>query len=473
MGAETDKLYEVDQEFRDSISTVDEDGRRVWVYPKKPTRGKYLKGREFVTYILMAILFAVPFIKIDGHPFFLFNLFERKFILFGVPFWPQDFYLLALGFIAFVVFIVLFTVSFGRIFCGWVCPQTIFMEMVFRRIEYWIEGDANKQKKLDKAPWNSEKVYKKGLKHSIFLMISFLISHMLMSYLIGIDRTLELIRQPPSEHLSGFIALMVFTVIFYWVFSYFREQACIAVCPYGRLQGVFVVKETIAVMYDWVRGEKRGKVKKNQDRSDLGDCIDCNLCVHVCPTGIDIRNGTQLECVNCTACMDACDYVMKKVDKPEGLIRYASYDSIEKGTQKIFTARKRAYTVVLTLIVGLLTFFLLTRSDVETTILRVPGKLYHKQENGNISNLYNVQFVNKTFDDIDLEFRILDMPYARLKRVGDQPLHVKANELLDVIYFIDIPPGEIKKMTTVVRLGVFENGKQIQTLKTKFLGPAM
>ncbi|MBY0433272.1 MAG: cytochrome c oxidase accessory protein CcoG, partial [Cyclobacteriaceae bacterium] len=314
-------LYQFDEEFRNTLATVDAEGKRVWMYPKKPS-GIHHRWRVAVSVFFLSLLFAGPFIKVQGRPFMLINIFERKFILFGHVFWPQDFFLLALTLITFFVFIILFTVAFGRIWCGWACPQTLFMEMVFRKIEYWIEGDANEQRRLNKAPWTANKILKKSGKQLAFLLIAILIAHTVMAYLIGIDQVRLIVTQSPLEHLPGFLGLTAFTFIFYGVFAYFREQACIVVCPYGRLQSVLLVKDSIVVAYDWLRGEPRGKLKKNQVAEGHGDCIDCKLCVHVCPTGIDIRNGTQLECVNCTACIDACDDVMLKINKPKGLIRY-------------------------------------------------------------------------------------------------------------------------------------------------------
>lgn len=463
-------LYQFDQEFKDTIATVDEKGKRVWVYPKKPS-GRFHKLRILVTVVLLGILFAGPFITIGGRPFLLLNIFERKFVILGQAFWPQDFFLLALLLITFFVFIILFTVVFGRVWCGWACPQTLFMEMVFRKIEYWIEGDANQQRKLDKSPWNFEKIRKRALKHFIFIAISLLISHTVMAYLIGIDQVKEIVSQPPSEHWAGFIGLMAFTGVFYWVFSWFREQACVAVCPYGRLQGVLLDKKSIAVMYDWLRGEPRGKLKKGDVQEEKGDCIDCKLCVHACPTGIDIRNGTQLECVNCTACIDACDDVMLKINKPKGLIRYSSHDAIKQGKQKLFTPRVAAYTVVLTLLVGIFAFSLATRSDIETTVLKVPGQLYQKTEDGDITNLYNVQFVNKTFEDITLELKIEDAPEVTISKVGEGEMLVPANGLAEGVYFIKMPQGNVKSAKTALTIGVYANGKRIDKTATKFLGP--
>jgi cytochrome c oxidase accessory protein FixG len=452
------------------MATVDEKGRRVWVYPKKPS-GRYHTARIIVTIVLLTIFFAGPFLKIGGQPFLLLNLFERKFVVFGQAFWPQDFFLLALTLITLFVFVILFTVVFGRIWCGWACPQTLFMEMVFRKIEYLIEGDANEQRKLNQEPWTGEKIFKKGLKQFIFLGISIIISHIAMAYLIGIEEVKTIISQSPTEHMAGFIGLVAFTGIFYGVFAYFREQACIAVCPYGRLQGVLLVKDSIVVAYDWLRGEPRGKLKKGEVDTTKGDCIDCKLCVHVCPTGIDIRNGTQLECVNCTACIDACDEVMVKVGKPKGLIRYASYNSIKDGIQKLITPRVIGYSMVLLALISFLSFMVATRSDIETTVLKVPGTLFQRADDGTISNLYNVEFVNKTFEEKTLEMKIESPPEAMLSKVGEQSIVVPAGEMLKGVYFIKIPADQVKESKTVVILGVYSEGKRLETVKVKFIGP--
>lgn len=466
-----ENIYQYEEEFRDGISTVDAEGKRVWVYPKKP-KGWYHNARIWVTLILLSTLFSGPFITINEQPFLLINIFESRFVILGNVFWPQDFFLLALSLVIFFVFIILFTVVFGRVWCGWACPQTLFMEMVFRKIEYWIEGDANQQRKLDKGPWNSKKIRKKGLKHFVFIVISILIAHTTMAYIIGIDQVKEIVSKPPAENLAGFIGLTVFTAIFYWVFAYFREQACTVVCPYGRLQGVLLDKNSIVVGYDFKRGEERGRLQKNQIQEGKGDCIDCKLCVHACPTSIDIRNGTQLECVNCTACIDACDDVMLKINKPKGLIRYTSYNAIREGAAKIFTPRVAGYSVVLVALVSLLSFFVLTRSDIETTILRVPGMLYQKTDDGMISNLYNVQFVNKTFDPVMLDLRLEGWPNATIEKIGGDEINVAGGELIEGIFMIKIPQEEINKPSFVVELGLYSEKKKIEELDTKFLGPA-
>ena len=466
-----DNLYEYDAEYRDSIATVDAEGKRIWVYPKKPS-GQNHNWRVVVSVVLLSILFACPFIEMNGKPFMLFNIFERRFIILGQVFWPQDFFLLALTLITLFVFVILFTVAFGRIWCGWACPQTLFMEMVFRKIEYFIEGDANAQRKLDNAPMDLNKILKKGSKHIIFFAISIVIAHLLMAYLISVDQVVEIVTQSPTEQMAGFIGLFVFTAIFYGVFARFREQACIVVCPYGRLQGVLLVKDSIVVAYDWLRGEPRGKLKKQAVEAEKkGDCIDCKLCVHVCPTGIDIRHGTQLECVNCTACIDVCDDVMLKINKPKGLIRYSSHTAIEQGTQKLFTARIAGYTVVLIALLSLLMYFIFTRADIEMTVLKAPGTLYTKTADGLITNLYNIEFVNKTFEDIPVELKIESPSNAVLSKVGISAIIVPKESMYKGIFMVKMPEQEISSMRMIVQLGVYQNGKKIETATAKFIGP--
>lgn len=465
-----ENLYEFDEEYRDTIATVDDKGKRIWVYPKKP-EGKFHNRRIFVSLVLLTLLFGLPFVKVDGDPFLLIDVFERKFFIFGIHLWPQDFHILALSMISLVIFIVLFTVVFGRVWCGWACPQTIFMEMIFRKIEYWIEGNTAKQRKLDAAPWNLDKIIKKVSKHLIYIFISFLISHTLLSYIIGLEKLKEVVSQPPTENLVGFLALMVFTGFFYFVFSVLREQVCVAICPYGRLQGVFLGNNSIAVIYNWLRGEPKGRLKKGKVQENKGDCIDCKLCVHVCPTGIDIRNGTQLECVNCTACIDACDEVMDKINKPRGLIKYASYSGIKEGNSKIFTSRVIAYSAVLTLLVSVVAFMLFTRTDIEATILKVPGQLYQEKPNNRISNLYNIQFINKTTSDVEMELKIKGYEDATIMRVGEEQLIINAGSRLDAVFFIEMARKNINSMKTVLQVQLITDGEVVDEINTNFVGP--
>ncbi len=473
--AEVKDLYEeqdvAEETFRDHLATMDEKGKRLWVYPKKP-KGRFTNYRNLVSYFLLIVLIGGPFIKIDGQPLLLLDILERRFIIFGQVFWPQDFFLFVIGMITSVVFIILFTVVFGRIFCGWICPQTIFMEGVFRKIEYWIEGDYMAQKKLDKLPWNRKKIIKKTSKHFLFIVVSAVIMHTFMAYLVGIEKMWEIIDEGPIENTGGFIAMIVMTGLFYGVFSKMREQVCTTICPYGRLQGVLLDRQSIVVAYDHERGENRSKFRKNEDREAVGkgDCIDCKQCVYVCPTGIDIRNGTQLECVNCTACIDACDSIMDRIGKPRGLVRYASEQNIADKIPFKFTGRMKAYTAVLLILTGVLISLLIIRSDFETTILRTPGMMFQEREDGMITNLYQLKMVNKTNVAMDIRLQLLD-PKGSIELVGSD-IRLDEQGIGEGAFFVAIHPDNLEKMSSQVVIGVFSGDKMVEKVKTKFLGPA-
>ena len=465
-----------DQEhFRDSIGTINEEGKRSWVYPKKPV-GKLYEYRKLVSYVLLIFLFGAPFIHINGNQFLMFNVLERRFNIFGFPFWPQDFHLFVIIMITGVVFVVLFTVAFGRLFCGWICPQTIFMEMVFRRIEYWIEGDRGKQMRLDKMPWNAEKLRKRSIKWSIFFVISFLIANVFLAYLIGSERLIQYITDGPANHLGTLISLLIFTSVFYFVFAWFREQVCIIVCPYGRLQGVLLDNKSIVVAYDHKRGEKeagRAKFKKSEDRAATGkgDCIDCSQCVQVCPTGIDIRNGTQLECVNCTACIDACNQMMEAVNLPKDLIRYASEEHIEKKSKFTFNARLKGYTAVLVILLGVLTGMLFLRNDVEATVLRLPGQLYEHKGEGIISNVYTYKLINKTTKEIpEVHFELISHK-GIIRVVSHDRIQVPEQGLAEGTLFIEVDSHELEDEKEKLKIGVYSEDQLIETTTTVFLGP--
>ncbi len=465
----------MEENFRDSIGTITADGKRAWVYPKKPS-GRFLEYRKYVSYGLLLFLFAAPFVKINGNQFLMFNVLERRFNIFGFPFWPQDFHLFVISMILGVIFIALFTVAFGRIFCGWICPQTIFMEMVFRRIEYWIDGDRGAQMRLQKAPWTAKKIRKRVLKWTIFFIISFLIANIFLAYLIGSDRLLQYIVDGPLAHLGTIIPLLIFTAVFYFVFAWFREQVCIIACPYGRLQGVLLDDRSIVVAYDHKRGEGpsgRKKFRKNEDREALGhgDCIDCFQCVHVCPTGIDIRNGTQLECVNCTACIDECDHIMESINRPKGLIRYASEREITHNEKFRFTARMKGYAAVLTILVGVLVGMLFLRNDLEANIFRLPGQLYERKANNMISNVYTYKLVNKTTETIEnVSFKLLSHN-GNINMVSNDTFKVPAQDLAEGTLFIEINNAALTGDKDKLEIGVYSGGELIETTVTQFLAP--
>lgn len=480
------------EEYRDSIATVDKHGKRIWLYPKKP-KGRFTNARNYVSWILLAILFGLPWIKVNGDPIMLFNVIDRKFIVMGLHFGPQDLYLFVLAMLTFMIFIALFTVVFGRLFCGWVCPQTIFMENVYRKIEYFIEGDANAQKRLNKGPWTTQKYFKKILKHIIFFFIAVLIANTFLSYIIGVDEVKKIILEPISMHVSGFIAMLIFSAIFYGVFAWMREQVCVAVCPYGRMQGVLLDESSIVVAYDYLRGEPRGKIKKKKALKKnplkdiqnkitaqpetiiaesspikLGDCIDCKLCVQVCPTGIDIRNGTQLECVNCTACIDACDEVMEKINRPLGLIRYDSEKGIREGNKKIITPRVLAYSAVLALLILIQGFLLTQRTDVDVLLLRAPGTLYQEIDDTYIRNVYNYQIRNNSSKILPVDLRLKGVE-GKIKFVGAPPM-TKKNGNTKGVLFLDYPIGKVKESKTEVEIEVIVEGEIMKVVTTNLLG---
>ena len=463
-----------DEAFRDTIGTIDEGGNRKFIFPKKPS-GKFYDYRKIVTYVLLAILIANPFIKINGNQFMMFNVMERRFNIFGFPFWPQDFYLFVISMLVGVVFIILFTVVFGRIFCGWICPQTIFLEMVFRRIEYWIDGDRGAQSRLARQDWNAEKIRKRLTKWTIFFLISFGIANVFLAYLVGSDTLFLMIEEGPIKQSSNFIALLIFTSVFYFVFVWFREQVCIIACPYGRLQGVLLDNKSINVAYDFVRGEKetgRAKFNKKEDRAltGKGDCIDCHQCVHVCPMGIDIRNGTQLECTNCTACIDECDTIMETVGLPKGLIRYASENEIAKKEPFKFTARMKGYTAVLFILLSVFIGMLFLRTNVEAIILRLPGQLFqHKGDK--ISNVYTYKIVNKTMKDYnDIHFKLIDQK-GEIKNVGKEHFKIQKEGISQGTLFIEINEVLLESDKTKVKIGLYNGKELLETTTTNFLSP--
>jgi len=461
------EIKENSEEFRDSISTVSKSGKRIWVYPKKP-KGPYHTARSILAVFLLLFLFIMPFVKVNGHPFILLNLLERKFILFGLAFGPHDFYLFVIAFISLVIFIVLFTAIFGRIFCGWICPQTIFMEMVFRKIEFLIEGDAQQQRKLKEEPWTASKIIKKSAKQLIFFSLSFLIANVFLAFIIGVDELYAIVSVSPIYHLTGFIAICLFSGAFYFVFAFFREQACTIVCPYGRLQGVLLDKNSLVVAYDNVRGEPRGKLTR-QEESKNGDCIDCKLCVDVCPTGIDIRNGIQLECVNCTACIDACDGVMMKIKKPKGLIRYDSLNGIQEGKRFKITPRIISYSIVLIILLSVFTTLLLNRTDYTVNVLRTPGMLYQDQPGNKISNLYNLYIINKKFDNVNLRLQLLNVP-GEIKILGEE-LNLRSQQVYEGRFMILLDRNKLDKtlINIPISIGMYEGNKEIKIVKTSFL----
>jgi cytochrome c oxidase accessory protein FixG len=464
------------ESFRNTLYNIDLDGNRSKIYPHNP-RGRYTTARRAVSVFLLAFFFAAPFVKVQGMQFLQFNILERIFILFGIVFFPQDFPIIVLGALTLVVSIVLFTSVFGRLWCGWMCPQTVFLEMVFRRIEFAIEGSGIKQQLFEASALTPKKVMRKVLKHGIFFAISVLIANTFLAYIIGSDAVLRLVRESPALHPAGFSSLILFSTVFYAVFARFREQACIVVCPYGRLQSVFVDRDTVLVTYDTQRGEPRGKFTKADKEAVLsggtipssrGDCIDCGRCTHVCPTGIDIRNGIQMECVNCTACMDACDEIMSKIAKPKGLIRYTSQNSMESGRRYRLTTRVKAYAAVWLVLMLSFGYLFARRPMTDVLILRQPGTLMQTTATGEKINFYVMNVVNKSTAALPLTIECSSHPEAKLTLLGDISDVPRVSER-SIRFILALPSSRVTPGDMPVTFVVKQQGTVIHSVTSRFL----
>ena len=465
--------------FRNHIPTVDEHGKRIWIYPRKPPTGKtaatgtinWYRLRTYFSWFLLALMVAGPFIRIGGNPLLMFNIVERRFSIFGRMFWPQDLNIFAVFMVTAFIMIVLGTAVFGRIWCGWACPQTVLMEMVFRKIEYFFEGDPAGQKKLTKMPWNGEKIRKRGLKLAVFFLISFFVANWLLMYIIGSEAWITLVTDDPRRHIKGLVFILIFTFVFFMIFARFREQACTFICPYGRFQSVMLDTNSLVVAYDHVRGEGRGKAGKGKRSPEeraaagLGDCIDCKACVAVCPTGIDIRNGIQMECVNCTNCIDACNKIMQQMDRPFGLVRYASERGIEERKKWCFTPRLALYCGIVVVLGGFLVFLLGNHRNVEVNMVRVPGSMATEMPDGTISNLYSAKLLNKTAFDQSVTMELLE-PEGRIDIIGD--LKAGPQETGKTTVMVLLPKADVKPKQ-LLRIAVRKDGEQLQTLESSFL----
>jgi cytochrome c oxidase accessory protein FixG len=458
--------------FRNELASVHRDGRRKWVYARQPT-GPFYRARTAVAMALLAFLVAAPFIEVNGQPLVLLNVIERRFVLFGVVFWPQDFYLVVLVALTGLVTLALSTAAIGRVWCGWLCPQTVFLEMVFRRIEYLIDGSAERQLQRDARPWPAGAWIRAGVKHAIFFALSFAIANLFLAYVIGWRPLWVIVTDPPSQHVVGLIAISVFSLLFYGVFARFREQACTLACPYGRVMSSLIDRRTITVTYDGARGEPRRRLARTAaaDREPAGDCVDCARCVTVCPTGIDIRNGIQLECVNCTACIDACDDVMQRVQRPTGLIRLTSHERLQAGRRAWWSGRLTAYTAAWAILVAVVVTLLARRETLDVLILRQAGTLHATMADGTIANFYTVQLFNRTGRPVPFDIRAVEPAGAQVTRLG-LPSGVAPHALLEGRLLVTLPPERLSGAATRVRFDVRVAGTADRHIESSFIGPA-
>ena len=457
--------------FRDQLASVAPDGRRRWIYARQPS-GRLYRARTIVSAGLLAFLVGAPFVRIGGQPAVLLNVLERRFVVFGVAFWPQDFALVVLLALTLLVGLALSTTAIGRVWCGWLCPQTVFMEMVFRRLEYLIEGSAEQQLRRNRGAWTFDRIWRTGVKHAVFFALSFAIANLFLSYIVGVDELRRIVTDPPNAHLQGLVAITLFSLVFYAVFARFREQACVLACPYGRVMSSLVDHRTITVTYDSVRGEPRGRLSRQAEASGArGDCVDCHHCVTVCPTGIDIRNGIQLECVNCTACVDACNDVMRRIGRPEGLIRLTSHAALRGRGPRWISPRVAAYAAVWLALATTAAVLIARRPAVDALVLRQAGTLFAPLADGAIVNFYTVQVFNRSAREQRFEIVATAPHGARVTPLG--PLsRVSAHALLDTRLLVTVPRGSLTGVSTPLHLELRVDGEPVQYLASSVLGPS-
>ncbi len=449
----------------DSVTTIRPDGSHRILHPSD-AKGRFNTWRRAVFAILILIYVLLPWIPVRGAPAVFFNAAERKVHLFGHTLVFQDlwlgfFLITGLGFGLFYI-----TALFGRVWCGWACPQTVWLEGVYRRIERWIEGDGPKRERLAAAPNTADKIFKRVLKHGLFILVSLFIAHVFISYFISLPRLYSMMRTSPLENWTAFLWVFTMSGIFYFNFAWFREQLCIVICPYGRLQSALIDDNSLVIGYDTARGEPRGK----PGTAGAGDCVDCFRCVQVCPTGIDIRQGLQMECIGCSACIDACDDVMTKLKRPRGLIRYDSQNGLTGGKTKFLRPRTLVYTVMLLAGITVFSFALSSLEPFTATVHRMQGSPYYRQD-GLVRNQFQMRLTNKSAEPASLTIEVSGGDHALTWNRGDGMLQLEGMEERVLPLFVSMSAAEFAGAFPLTI--IFENpdnGHRVEKT-VPFLGP--
>ena len=422
------------------LTTLSSDGKRLWLYPT-PSGGKLYRYRLIMAWALIALFVFLPIIRIGGKPAVLLDLMSREFTFFGTTFFPTDtFILLQIG-VLLIVGIVLLTALYGRVWCGWGCPQTVYLEFVFRPIERLIEGKEHVRKRRDDGPLTFDKFWRKSLKIGIYVALSIGLAHVFLSYFVEWPVLIQWMQQPPTEHWGYFVLAFGVAGLIFFDFAFFREQMCTITCPYARFQSVLQDARSMIVSYDPGRGEPRGKHKKNVEVGSLGDCIDCFACVRTCPTGIDIRDGLQMECVGCTQCIDACDSIMDKIGKPRGLIRYTSENELAGKSSKRFSPRVALYSLLMVGLLFSLTASIYDRSSLDIDIVRAKGDPYVVLEDGRVSNRMRLRVRNQTSIEQSISVSLSSPENGTLQLVGTQPIVLSPGEMKRVDVFVIFQPS--------------------------------
>ncbi len=450
-----------------SLGSINEDGSKRVLHPADVS-GPFTRWRRLSALVLLVIYTALPWIPVNGFPAVFLDVAERRFHFFGLTLATQDlwvFFFLVTG-LGFSLFFI--TSLLGRIWCGWTCPYTVFLEHVFRRVERLIDGDAAARRKLDAAPWSAGKIVRRVVKHALYLMLAALIAHFFLAYFVSLPRLYEMMKGSPAEHIKAFGVVVFLTLALYFCFSWFREQFCVIMCPYGRLQSTLTDDHSVIIGYDQKRGEPRGRVTD----PNAGDCVNCSRCVQVCPTGIDIRNGLQLECIGCAACVDACDDIMTKLGRRKGLVRYDSLTGLNGGKTRHLRPRTLFYTALA--LVGM-TVFAIRASGIAPMLanaLRMSGSAFYVSE-GVIRNHFQVRVINKRNAPAAYTFSVEGEVPPELRVAGNEsPLRLPAlgEELKPLVFTLPQPVYQ-KPLRMVVRVTETGSGRSVKTMPIEFTGP--
>ena len=427
------------------LTTLTKDGKRRWMYPE-PSKGRFYYRRLVLGWALIVLFVGLPVARVGGKPAVLLDLLHREFTFFGTTFYPTDTFLLLLMMVGVVLGVVLFTALLGRVWCGWACPQTVYMEFVYRPIERWIEGKEHVRRRRDAGPWTFDKAWRKGAKHTIYLVLSLGLAHTFVAYFVGWERLVVWMQAPPAEHWGYFVMMALTTGLVLFDFGYFREQMCTIACPYARFQSVLLDPESLIVSYDPTRGEprgKRGRKKLEEEAQGLapqqGDCIDCFACVRTCPTGIDIRDGLQMECLACTACIDACDDIMDKIEKPRGLIRYTSEHALAGKPVRRLRPRTVVYSLLMLVVAGLFVGALATRGAYDVNVGRAAGEPFMVLPDGQVANRLRFRVRNQTPNETAFTVEVAAPAGADVRLVGTQPVALAPQEMKRVEAWVVAP----------------------------------
>ena len=427
------------------LSTMTKDGKRKWLYPVE-SRGSFYWKRLLLGWGLIAFFVLLPIVHINNRPAVLLDFINREFTFFGFTFFPTDTFLLMIFGISSLLSIVIFTALFGRVWCGWGCPQTVYLEFVYRPIERWIEGKEHVRKKRNEGPWTWDKAWRRSLRFSIYLVISLALANVFVSYFVGWDRLLDWMTSPPTQNWGFFLMMVVTTGLILFDFGYFREQMCTIACPYARFQSVLMDKDSLIVSYDPNRGEPRARRSKKKIQQELageieaqGDCIDCYACVRTCPTGIDIRDGLQMECVACTQCIDACDHIMDKIGKPRGLVRYTSERALDHQKTRPIRPRTVVYGVLFAALVSIFTIAFTTRGSYDINVGRNVGEPFSVLQDGRITNRLRFRVRNLTNAASSFTIQAAEPANTEIRIIGVSPIPLESHEMKRVEAWVIIP----------------------------------